>query len=259
MGENPSAIPLAAVDGVFDETEEDATASIDTTGWSPGRHIIFVRAKDAADNWGAFSSALLFISEQSEAAAVVSIVRHTPPAAVTNADSLTWQVVFSKAVGEVDEADFVVSGTSADVTSVSGSATTWRVTVSGGNLATANGQVSLAFAANQNIEAADGNALDATLPSGTNYQSYMLDNMPPPPPPPPRGGGGGVSRDLHGNTPTRATRVRLGRTAPWASSTAGQINTADDIDYFSLSLPQASVGGRDHRADRYCRDGLAGR
>ena len=259
-GKNPSAIPLAAVDGVFDETEEDATASIDTTGWSPGRHIIFVRAKDAADNWGAFSSALLFISEQSEAAAVVSIVRHTPPAAVTNADSLTWQVVFSKAVGEVDEADFVVSGTSADVTSVSGSATTWRVTVSGGNLATANGQVSLAFAANQNIEAADGNALDATLPSGTNYQSYMLDNMPPPPPPPPpRGGGGGVSRDLHGNTPTRATRVRLGRTAPWASSTAGQINTADDIDYFSLSLPQASVGGRDHRADRYCRDGLAGR
>ena len=241
-GKNPSAIPLAAVDGVFDETEEDATASIDTTGWSPGRHIIFVRAKDAADNWGAFSSALLFISEQSEAAAVVSIVRHTPPAAVTNADSLTWQVVFSKAVGEVDEADFVVSGTSADVTSVSGSATTWRVTVSGGNLATANGQVSLAFAANQNIEAADGNALDATLPSGTNYQSYMLDNMPPPPPPPPpRGGGGGVSRDLHGNTPTRATRVRLGRTAPWASSTAGQINTADDIDYFSLSLPQAGV------------------
>ena len=143
-------------------------------------------------------------------------------------------------------ADFVVSGTSADVTSVSGSATIWRVTVSGGNLATANGQVSLAFAANQNIEDADGNALDATLPSGTNYQSYMLDNMspppPPPPPPPPRGGSGGsVSRDLHGNTAAQATRVRLDSRVPWTSSTAGQINITDDSDYFQFSLPQAGV------------------
>ena len=38
-GENPSAVALwTPEDGVFDETEEDATASIDTTGWSPGRH-----------------------------------------------------------------------------------------------------------------------------------------------------------------------------------------------------------------------------
>ena len=75
-GENPSAVALTPEDGVFDETEEDVTASIDTTGWSEGRYLVFVRAKDADDNWGAFSSALLFISEQSEAAAVVSI---SPP------------------------------------------------------------------------------------------------------------------------------------------------------------------------------------
>ena len=64
----------------------------------------------------------------------------------------------------------------------------------------------------------------------------------PPPPPPGRGsGGGGTSRDLHGNTAAQATRVRLDGTAPWASSTAGQINPADDIDYFTLPLPQAGV------------------
>ncbi len=67
---------------------------------------------------------------------------------------------------------------------------------------------------------------------------------PPPPPPPPPGPGGGVggdSRDLHGDTPAQATRVRLGSSAPWASSTVGQINTADDIDYFQFSLPQAGM------------------
>ena len=64
---------------------------------------------------------------------------------------------------------------------------------------------------------------------------------PPPPPPGPGGGGGGDSRDLHGDTPAQATRVRLDSTAPWASSTAGQINTADDVDYFAFTLPQAGV------------------
>jgi len=54
-------------------------------------------------------------------------------------------------------------------------------------------------------------------------------------------GGGSVSRDLHGNTPTRATRVRLGRAAPWASVTPGQLNPATDVDYFTLDVPQAGL------------------
>ena len=57
------------------------------------------------------------------------------------------------------------------------------------------------------------------------------------------GGGGGstASRDDHGNTPARATPVLLGESAPWSASTTGQINTADDIDYFEITLPQAGV------------------
>ena len=55
------------------------------------------------------------------------------------------------------------------------------------------------------------------------------------------GGGGEDSQDWHGNTAARATLVRLGSTAPWMSSIAGQINEVDDIDYFELSVPQAGV------------------
>jgi len=68
---------------------------------------------------------------------------------------------------------------------------------------------------------------------------------PPPPPPPPRppstGGGGGSSRDDHGNTAARATAVSLDETTPWRSSTAGQINTRRDVDYFTLTAPHAGV------------------
>ena len=55
------------------------------------------------------------------------------------------------------------------------------------------------------------------------------------------GGGGGGSRDQHGNTPAQATPVSLGAVAPWMASTAGQINSASDIDYFELSVPHDGV------------------
>jgi len=37
------------------------TASIDTTGLSAGRHILYVRGKDANNNWGAVSAVFLTI------------------------------------------------------------------------------------------------------------------------------------------------------------------------------------------------------
>ena len=59
------------------------------------------------------------------------------------------------------------------------------------------------------------------------------------------GGGGGGSpqsrADEHGNTAGQATPVGLDEAAPWASSTPGQINPADDEDYFRLTLPHAGV------------------
>ncbi|OGL46976.1 MAG: hypothetical protein A2161_09440 [Candidatus Schekmanbacteria bacterium RBG_13_48_7] len=58
----PVAIAMSSKDAVFDEKIEDVEAVIDTTGWSEGQHIIFVRGQDADGDWGAFSAAFLYIS-----------------------------------------------------------------------------------------------------------------------------------------------------------------------------------------------------
>ncbi len=47
------AYPMAAADGTFNSTIENVVATVNTTGLGGGRHIVFVRGKDAANNWGA--------------------------------------------------------------------------------------------------------------------------------------------------------------------------------------------------------------
>jgi FtsP/CotA-like multicopper oxidase with cupredoxin domain len=48
--------PLAAVDGLFDSSTEMVLATIGVGGWSNGPHLAWVRAGDAAGNWGPASS-----------------------------------------------------------------------------------------------------------------------------------------------------------------------------------------------------------
>ena len=113
---------------------------------------------------------------------VASIVRETPTSSPTNADSLTWRVTFSEAVSNVDAADFVVSGTTATVTAVaavSGVTGAYDVTASGGDLAGVSATVTLAIASSHNIEDGASNALSNTAPTGTNDNSYVVDNTAP--------------------------------------------------------------------------------
>ena len=113
---------------------------------------------------------------------VASIVRETPTSSPTNADSLTWRVTFSEAVSNVDAADFVVSGTTATVTAVaavSGVTGGYDVTASGGNLAGVSATVGLAIASSHNIQDGASNALSNTAPTGTNDNSYVVDNTAP--------------------------------------------------------------------------------
>jgi hypothetical protein len=56
-----TAHAMSASDGSFDATSEGVQASVDTTGWSLGQHIIFVRGQDADGNWGAVSAMFLTI------------------------------------------------------------------------------------------------------------------------------------------------------------------------------------------------------
>ncbi len=44
---------MSASDGAFDATSEGVTATVDTTGWAPGRYLLLVEGQDANDNWGA--------------------------------------------------------------------------------------------------------------------------------------------------------------------------------------------------------------
>ena len=113
---------------------------------------------------------------------LTSITRQAPTTSPSNADSLTWRVTFSEAVMNVDNPDFTVSGSTATVTgvqAVGGETGVYDVTVSGGDLASFNGTVTLGFAGGQNIQDENGNALAITTPTGTNNNSYMVDNAAP--------------------------------------------------------------------------------
>lgn len=52
-------LPMLAADGSFNTAVEVANAQLDTAAMSAGRHLIFVRGRDSAGHWGAFSAVFL--------------------------------------------------------------------------------------------------------------------------------------------------------------------------------------------------------
>ena len=112
---------------------------------------------------------------------VASIVRQTPPSSPTNADSLTWRITFSENVKNVDAADFAIAGTTATVTNVTvvTASTVYDVTASGGSLAGLDATVTLSFANGQNIADTSDNVLSNTAPTGTNDNTWVVDNTAP--------------------------------------------------------------------------------
>ncbi|MGM9514283.1 M14 family zinc carboxypeptidase [Roseateles sp. DB2] len=55
------ALPLAAVDGAFNSSAEAVRGTLSTAGLATGRHLVYVRGRDAVGNWGAFSAVFLDI------------------------------------------------------------------------------------------------------------------------------------------------------------------------------------------------------
>ena len=104
----------------------------------------------------------------------VSLLRNTPTTTFTNADSLTWALTFDEDVQSVDPTDFTVTGTTATL-AVTGTGTTYNLTLSGGNLAGLNGTVTIGFSGSQYIEDLATNPFGGTI-SGTNESSYSVDN-----------------------------------------------------------------------------------
>ena len=63
-GAGAAAVALGASDGAFNASTESVTGAISTAGLSVGKHIVYVRAKDATSvdgNWGAVSAVFLNI------------------------------------------------------------------------------------------------------------------------------------------------------------------------------------------------------
>ncbi|MDH7445467.1 beta strand repeat-containing protein [Aquimarina sp. 2201CG14-23] len=110
---------------------------------------------------------------------ITSVDRQNPTASTTNADVLVFAIEFSEPVVNVDTSDFVIGGGStATVTNVADQGSNiWNLTVSGGDLASFNGNVILGLIASQNIQDAAGNALSGI--TDPTPESFAVDNMAP--------------------------------------------------------------------------------
>lgn len=112
---------------------------------------------------------------------IASIVRQNPTEENTDADSLTWRITFFESVQNVNggaNGDFVVGGVGGAILSVNSiSDEVYDVTVSGGGLPSANGDIILQFSStNQDIQDLSGNALVDLRVVGANENSYTLTN-----------------------------------------------------------------------------------
>ena len=111
---------------------------------------------------------------------VTSITRQDPTSSPTKSDTLTWRVTFSEAVESVDAADFGHRhDRDPDRHGDHQHDRVYDVTASGGDLASLDGTVTLAFAADQNIVDPSDNTLTATTPTGANDPTFELDNTVP--------------------------------------------------------------------------------
>ena len=135
---------------------------------------------------------------EAEAPRVTSIERYYPDSARTITPSyLRWRLTFSEEVGNMNKADFQLTGTTARLSVeqaknqygkaidgariggnwvADGTGSTWDVTARGGNLLDIKGTVTLSFADDQDIEDLDGNALADTTPTGTNDNHYVVND-----------------------------------------------------------------------------------
>ena len=71
-GRQASPRPMQAVDGAFDSKQEVVRATVDTSAWAPGPHLVYVRGRDAAGNWGALSAAFIRIDPNASTAPVAA-------------------------------------------------------------------------------------------------------------------------------------------------------------------------------------------
>ena len=110
---------------------------------------------------------------------LTSFIRQNPATSPTAADTLVFRASFDEAVTNVSIGDFDVDGiTTATITNVSTvDASTYDITISGGDLAGFNGVVGLNLNGSQDIMDLAGNSLPTIEPA--TDEKYTLDNTAP--------------------------------------------------------------------------------
>ena len=107
---------------------------------------------------------------------LLSFTRQNPPVSPTSADVLVFRVTFDEEVANVSPGDFAPNGTAASVSAVTMvNASTYDVTVSGGDLPSLNGTVGLDLVGGQDIEDLAGNSLPDGEP--TIDETYDVVNV----------------------------------------------------------------------------------
>jgi outer membrane autotransporter protein len=130
---------------------------------------------DAAGNAGAITEPATdegYVVDN-DSPVLTAFARNTPAGEITDADTLVFDVTFSKPVINVTADDFEATGTTATA-ALAGSGAAYTITLSGGDLAELNGVVGLDLAAVQDIADTAGNALLAAEPASD--ETYTLQN-----------------------------------------------------------------------------------
>jgi len=176
---------------------DDFIATISPT--AAGQVILSLAADqmtDAAGNGNAAAGPNYFVNDP-VAPTLTTIERSYPTDETTDSDYVVWGINFSEDVSNVDASDFRIAGTtatlyvsgrrgraadgarsraSAEGLGPDGPSYQYSVTAQGGDLATLNGTVTLTLAGGNDIADVAGTMLASTVPTGTNNNTFILEN-----------------------------------------------------------------------------------
>ena len=163
--------------------------------------------------------------------------RHNPRSATTDADVLTWRLTFNEPVTGVSTNHFRVringSTRHSATHRLSGSGSTWRVTVSGGGIAELNGTVQLSFRSKRGIADRAGNAFTNTTPlNGSKETTYTLRNAAPP-----------EKRFNQGEAALSQQSRNLGMAAVGVVSGRGSTPTGSSLTLAGRTVPLGGLAG----------------
>ncbi len=158
------------------DAQSGAFSFVPLVDWAIGNHDLTAKA-----TLNAVSSSPTTISKMvvdTVAPTFTSQLRSNPLSAKTASVVLVWKLTFSEPMAGLDTSDFQVSGTTAAIASVTqsfGTTNSYDVRVTGGDIGTVNGGITLTFKSTAVATDIAGNALTSTSPIAA-AEDYILDH-----------------------------------------------------------------------------------